>query len=206
MPETLVATTVLSSQSTTLEIAEIFGELAVLRYITPSGNAPAAYGNFIAVWQGTGVDLNTPPSMRVAIQSDSAAGEIAIEGVDSRVPLTFGYAVGAALTDVCASASTPAGSAAVFTPAINIEEVSGSGVAVRCLYLPGSPVAGRCALWKGASPSYSAAPLTTVSLPTGAGQSSVFLSASLTRGATYSVAILTGEATTTIAAAVSFTA
>jgi hypothetical protein len=206
MTETLVATTVLSSQSTTLEIAEMFGELAVLRYITPNGNAPAAYGNFIAVWQGGVVDLNTPPSMRVPVRSDGSSGQIAIEGVDSRMALTFGYAVGAALTDVCASASTPPGSGAIFAPAINVEEVSETGVVVSCLYLPGSPVAGRCALWESATPSYGGPPLATSALPAGGGSASVFLAVTLTLGATYTAAILTGEATTAIAAAVSFTA
>jgi hypothetical protein len=206
MTETLVATAVLSSQSTTLEIVQMFGGLAVLRYITPNGNAPAAYGNFIAVWQGGAVDFNTPPYMRVAVQSDGSSGEIAIERIDSTMALTFGYAVGGALTDVCASVSTPPGGGTVFAPAINIEEVSGTGVAVSCLYLPGSPVAGRCALWDGVSPSYGGAPLTTASLPAGGGQATLFLAVTLTLGATYTAAILTGEATTTIAAAITFTA
>ncbi|HEY6327915.1 MAG TPA: hypothetical protein VI756_01165 [Blastocatellia bacterium] len=161
------------SRVTLLNALQVTPDIVVLGFNTLPGNMPNTYGNFAALWQGTGeIPWSAQPLAIQPIATNTPSGTIAFTGLDLHGnAYVLGYSVGPTKTggeaqkygNICSTVSIPPGGGPTqdFQTSLALLYVGPDQVLVR-FSTPGGyrPAANRnwLGLWQGMEASYSQRP------------------------------------------------
>ncbi len=187
-------------------------DMVVYTYSGLQGNAPAAYGNTILLWQGgPAVPSGGAPLASAPVATNMTSGSGALPArLASGASYLLAYAVGPDAQNVCATAFFEPG-AAPDTMRFSLTTIAiqmATPYAILLNYAVPAGIQPAAAghwvgVWQGYA-SHTVPPMSTVNVGSNTSQGSVVIPAHLAIGATYTVAYAAGPERTALAATCTF--
>lgn len=201
--------TAATTYTTSITVVQQMASSAIIAYDALPGNQPATYGNAIAAWDSRVIGYHRPPVVQVRIQSNADSGDIFVDGLKVDTPYIFGYAVGPAVNDVCASSFVASTLPPVnFSPSLMIVEVIPDAIIVRYDLPAGfDPLAAGSSvvLWQSQTPRYNLRPIAAARIESHSESGTAFLGGlSIQRSTTYTLAIQMTAVATSLAVSTTF--
>jgi hypothetical protein len=195
-----------------ISVDEVDGDQVVVSYTGLPGNQPHSYGDFVGVWSGSMISPGIAPIGRASVPTDNESGSVVVEGLTiAASSYTAGYAVGGALTDVCACQLIGAGGQLGPPRAIGVSlnTVTADVVSVHYETLPGftPQTAGSwIGLWRGEIDPYVPGSTEVVSrtIPSDVNEGDLALATPIAINSVYTLVFYMGAETTTAAASLTF--
>ena len=213
--ETLIATGNIS-RYTHFTAHSVSPDSIGLSYDTMPGNAPADYGNFVAIWQNQNqIPWNLEPLHTKQILSDSQAGSISFDGLNvTDNSYIIGYGVGPEIGNICSTVFIPAGKfdptkAQLFQTSVSTVYVGTTSLTFKFQTPTGyTPKTNEnwAGIWRGATVPYIGDPIKKVDITLDSPEGTQgFNAIYLLRGTTYSIGYFMGPKQLALAASVTFT-
>jgi hypothetical protein len=198
-----------------ISVQKVGANYAAVNYATLPGSTPKTNANFLAIWESTIVPWPVTPLATQKIGGDTQDGSVVFQNLQIQSkPYIIGYAVGARITDICATATIFVGgqvnAANNFSTNIGLAVQTDDTLVVQYTCAAGyqPQAAGNwVGLWQGeASPYYSGTPLNRAPVTSNASQSTVVMNGlSLTIQTQYTLVYFVGPDTKNAAAILTFT-
>jgi hypothetical protein len=199
-----------ASESTSIRVVAVTSDAVILTYRSLPGNQPNTYGNFVAVWDDSVIPYSRPPLQKIPIPGNAPHGSLAVAGLmPQESQYIFGYAVGPQVGDICAYAHiSPDGSQTDFSSSLMLLSVQPDSIILRYSLPPGCNPAqngASVAVWQDSIGSYTNPPLITQRITGSSSTGTIaIVGVQLNFGVTYTVALLTSNSQTSMAAWVTF--
>lgn len=195
-----------------LLVTSVVDQGVALAYSSLSGNEPEVYGNTVFVWEGTAVARGVAPLQTESIMTNTAVGEIVVQGLDpSQTAYTFAYATGATVDSIAAVVLRAPGSSdpITMTTTVTLDTLSANEI-VLGYQLPNGTIPSEfghwVGLWEGTGiGAWEEPPLSRADVNDSNAYGNVaIVGVELLRGTVYTVGYFTGPDQTNLAATITF--